>query len=195
MKPFSKQEIVVVSFIFLTIVLVSLYNFSIAIRRGRDAQRKSDIGAITDALNKYANDFATFPEASPDGKIIACKGELMQTQDGGGNSTFIYSLVPCEWGKDALQDINDSDYPAYIATLPIEPQNKEGISYVYLSNRKRFHILASLEGDGEDEYDPRIEVRAINCGVRICNFGRSSGTTPLDRSIEKYENELEEKSK
>ena len=79
-----------------------------------------------------------------------------------------------------------------MSTLQIEPQNKEGISYVYLSNRKRFQILASLEGDGEDEYDPRIEVRAINCGVRICNFGRSSGTTPLDRSIEKYENELEE---
>ena len=192
MRPFSRQEFLVVSFIFLTIVLVSLYNFSIANRRGRDAQRKSDIGAITDALNKYGNDFATFPEASPDGKIIACKGELMQAQDEGGNPTFIYSLVPCEWGQDALQDINDPDYPVYIATLPIEPQHKEGISYVYLSNRKRFQILASLEGKSEDEYDLEIEVRAINCGVRICNFGRSSGTTPLDRSIEKYENELME---
>ena len=192
MKAFSKQEFLVVSFILTIIVVISLYNFSIAKRRGRDAQRKNDIGSITDALNKYANDFAVYPAPS-DGKIVACLGEEIWYEL---QAKTFFALKPCEWGKDALRDVNDPDYPAYLQTIPIEPQSNEGLTYTYLSNGKRFQILASLEGEEEDEYDPAIEARGISCGVRLCNFGRSSGRTPLDRSIEEYENELmEENSK
>lgn len=198
MKPFTKNELIGVSIILLIIISVSLFNFGVAKRRGRDAQRKSDIGAIADALNKFGNDFGVFPQTSPDGKIVACKGEQIEKEEEGGGTTLVYALAACEWGKDALRDVNDPAYPSYIDSLPIEPQNKEGVNYIYLSNGKRFQILASLEGKDEDEYEQFIEAREISCGTRLCNFGRSSGTTPLDKSIEEYENklmELEEKSK
>ena len=190
MKPFSKIEFLIVSFILLTIVVISLYNFGIAKRRGRDAQRKNDIGAIADALNKYANDFAIFPAAS-DGMIVACQGEEIWDEV---QAKIVFALRPCEWGRDFLRDVNDPNYPAYLQTIPIEPQSKEGLTYTYLSNGRRFQILASLEGKDEDEYESAIEARGISCGARICNFGRSSGRTPLDRSIEEYENELMEEN-
>lgn len=191
MKPFSKKEILTTSFILAIIISLSLYNFGIAKRRGRDAQRKNDIGSITDALNKYANDFAVYP-AESGGKIVACQGEQIWDEVQGRT---IFTFRPCEWGQDSLRDVNDPSYPPYLRTIPIEPQSKEGLTYTYLSNGKRFQILASLEGKDEDEYDSAIEDRRITCGARICNFGRSSGKTPLDRSIEEYENELEEESK
>ena len=190
MKPFTKREFLVVSLILLAIISVSLYNFAIAKRRGRDAQRKNDIGSITDALNKYANDFAVYPAPS-DGKIVACQGEEIWDEV---QAKTVFALRPCEWGRDFLRDVNDLDYPAYLQTIPIEPQSKEGLTYTYLSNGRRFQILASLEGKDEDEYDPAIEARGISCGIRLCNFGRSSGKTPLDRSIEEYENELTEEN-
>ena len=192
MKSFTKREYLVVSLILLAIISISLYNFGIDKRRGRDAQRKNDIGSITDALNKYANDFAVYP-APNDGKIVACQGEEIWDEP---QAKTAFALRPCEWGQDSLRDVNDPNYPFYLQTIPIEPQSREGLTYIYLSNGKRFQILASLEGKDEDEYDPAIEARGISCGKRLCNFGRSSGKTPLDRSIEEYENELmEENSK
>ena len=194
MRPFSKQEILAVSIIFLVIVGISLRNFGIAKRLGRDAQRKSDVGSITNGLNKYNDDFGVYPQASDDGKIIACRGEEIEqlVEDQPVNS---FSLAPCEWGKDALEDVNDPNFPPYIKTLPTDPKSREGFSYTYLSNGKRFQIFAALEGRGEAEYDPVIEARGIICGAGVCNFGRSSGKTPLDKSIQEYENELLEESK
>jgi len=194
MKPFIKSEVIGILVILGIITVVSLYNFGLAKRRGRDSQRKSDIGSITNGLNKYNDDFGIYPQATDDGKIIACKGEEINKLIE-GQPAITFSLAPCEWGKDALEDVNDPDFPPYIKTMPIDPKSREGFAYVYLSNGKRFQILAALEGKGEDEYDPAVEVRGIACGARVCNFGRSSGQTPLDRSVQEYENELEEESK
>ena len=78
--------------------------------------------------------------------------------------------------------------------LPRDPDWKKGLVYVYISNGRRFQILASLEGRDEDEYSPRIEERNIKCGLKLCNFGRAYGKTPLDKSIEEYENEINAKN-
>ncbi len=77
--------------------------------------------------------------------------------------------------------------------VPQDPQTANGLKYVYASNGKRFQIFASLEDKSQDEYSKNIEARGISCGARICNLGRASGTTPLDKTIEEYENELYEK--
>ncbi|MBI3443670.1 hypothetical protein HY008_03285 [Candidatus Woesebacteria bacterium] len=79
------------------------------------------------------------------------------------------------------------------SSLPHEPNEREGAKYLYLTNRRRFQVYASLEGADEAEYDARIVARDLNCGTRICNFGLASGQTPLEKSIEEYENEINER--
>jgi type II secretory pathway pseudopilin PulG len=185
MRFFSKQEIIVVASIIVLIVAISLQNFKISLRRARDAQRKDSVGTIANGLARYRDDFARFPLSSSDGKILACRP--LVSYDDKGKKIVVFE--PCEWGKDWLRDALDLNYPAYIETLPSDPRYEFGSHYLYLSNGSRFQIYAALEGEDEDEYDPKIVERGLDCGEMLCNFGRSSGV-PLDKSIEEYENEL-----
>ncbi len=185
MKFFTKKELLSVLLIFSGIILISLNNFRISLRRARDVQRKNDLRIVADGLVKYASDFASFP-VSQEGKIVACRGPETKI-DKKGN---ISGLVFCEWGKDSLRDIFDPDYPAYIEVLPKDPLSEKGYQYLYFSDGERFQIYASLEGTDEAEYDSKIVARNLKCGVGICNFGLSYGSVPLDKSLEEYKNEL-----
>ena len=178
MKFFTKNEVKAISIIFIFLILISAPNFIVSLRRARDAQRKADIGSLQDALNRYQADFGTFPLAI-DGKIAAC--EPVSYLEVSGIKTPVFS--PCEWGKTALADLADSSYPPYLKVIP-------NGSYFYLSNGSRFQIYGSLEGKSEDEYDENIIKRGVVCGKTICNFGKSSGRTPLNMSIEEYEKTL-----
>lgn len=155
-----------------------------------DAQRKNDIGTIANGIAKYGDDFARFPLSSSDGKILACRPKVSESK----KADMTVEFEPCEWGKDALEDALDPSYPNYIDTLPADPHTVQGASYLYLSNGKRFQIYAHLEGVDEAEYDIKIVAKGLTCGNQICNFGRAWGDTPLDKSIEEYENELMEKN-
>lgn len=199
MKFFTKNEVVGVSVILLLIIIASLYNFRLALRRARDAQRKADLGAIVNGLDKYNTDFGVFPLASSHGKLKACLSEGMSLEDLKEElkaavdepGAFFEKLTPCEWGRDALRDVLDSDYPAYLKMIPIDPKADLGFSYIYLSNGKRFQLYAYLEGgEAEDGYRQEIVARKIFCGTQICNYGRAFGGTPLEKSIQEYENEL-----
>ena len=171
--------------ILLALVIVSYPNFQISLRRARDAQRKNDIGILANGLAKFADDFGSYPLSSPDGKILACNPLISQV----GKQVKV-DFDPCEWGKDALGDPFGNTTSSYIANLPFDPKASEGLAYFYISNGKRFQIYAHLEGKDEAENDPKIAFRNIICGNKICNFGRASGDTPLDKSLEEYENEL-----
>lgn len=184
MNPFSQQEFKGLAIILLIIVGISLPNFLVSLRRARDAQRRSDIGAIKDSLLRYQADFGYFP-FSVDGKIAACEPVTKKDE-----LTYVFSA--CEWGKDALKDLSDPSYSPYIAKLPLDPDHAKGIAYLYFSNGSRFQIYAALEGKDEAEYDPAILKRNSACGSKICNFGKSFSQTPLDKSIEEYENEINE---
>lgn len=81
-----------------------------------------------------------------------------------------------------------SDLP--INPIPTDPLLKNGDKYLYFSNGKRFQLYASLELTDQDEYDEKVASRNLLCGTRVCNFGRAYGDTPLDISIEEYENKL-----
>ena len=190
MKSFSKEELLAVGVILLAIVLISFKNFKVSLRRARDAQRKNDIGAIANGISRYGNDFAVYPLASGDGQILACSPRVSTNKVG----KEIVEFEPCEWGKDSLRDALDLTYPSYIEVLPSDPKGDLGVSYLYLSSSQNYQVYAALEGVDEDEYDPNIVARNLTCGVKICNFGRSSGV-PLDKSIEEYENELLEQNK
>lgn len=86
-----------------------------------------------------------------------------------------------------------SDLKDILQNVPQDPQVKYGLKYYYVTTGNHFQLLASLEDKTQDEYDPTVEKRNISCGTRTCNFGRSDSRTPLDKSLEEYENELNEK--
>ena len=189
MKFFTRQELFAVILILGVIVVASLTNFKVSLRRSRDVQRKNDVRSVTDALVKYSEDFGPFP-LSEDGKIVACRGPETKVDEKGR----ITGLVACEWGEDALADVSDPSYPPYKEKLPQDPLFKKGFRYLYLSSGRHFQLYASLEGTDEPEYDAKIIARKLSCGDFICNFGLSYGVTPLDKSIEEYENELLEQN-
>lgn len=94
---------------------------------------------------------------------------------------------------DSYKDKN-SEYPSSlgaIPNLPKDPGTPNGYSYLYITDGKYYQLYASLEG-GSDEsvFNPEIQKIGLKCGNYICNFGVASGSTPLDKSLEVYENEL-----
>lgn len=175
----TKAEFICVVAILLSVTLATFVNLQLAARRARDGQRKSDLRSVSDAINKYINDFAFAPR-SQNGQIMAC-GDTTRAKD----ADFTFS--PCQWGKDAIVDLNDSSYPAYIARLPLDPQKSHGVDYLYISDGGQYQLYASLENSQEAEFDPKIVARNLKCGTRICNFGLASGKTRLDVSLEEMQ--------
>jgi len=191
MNLFTREEFSVVGLILLAVVGASIPNFATSIMRSRDSQRKNDLGNLKNGLASFQSDIGSYPLPSSDGRILAC--DPIERLSPKGESYIEYG--PCDWGKDALADELNPSYPDYIETLPQDLKAQEGASYLYLSNGSRFQIYAHLEVESDEEYSSQIVARGLLCGNKICNFGRSSGDTPLEKSIEEYENELlEEKS-
>lgn len=202
MKPFSKSEIIGVSLIFLVVGTITLSGLVTSLRRARDAQRMNDIGAISDALDVFREEYGFLPE-SENGKIKACKGsnfdqvsEELKALPQFDRKLFFSGLRACEWGVDRFADVADDTRKPYLSPLPRDPRSKSGRTYTYLSNTNRYQIFASLEGrEEEDSYNPKVVTRNISCGDTICNVGKGFMNTPLDKSIEEYENELLQKNK
>jgi type II secretory pathway pseudopilin PulG len=201
MKFFTKKESLITMLILALIALVSIPNFKVALRRERDANRKADIGNILKGLSTYYKDFGFYPPSSPDGRIIACKKEgineltKLTVKEKDLETKLKDLFAPCDWGKDSLRDVFDKTYPAYIGTLPADPDTNKGVRYMYFSDTQHIQLYASLEGSDEAEYSEAIVGRNLSCGTQICNFGRASGTVPLDKSIEEYNQEQLNKGK
>jgi hypothetical protein len=200
MRPFSKNEIITTSAILLIIFLFTFLNLQVSLRRSRDVQRKADLGTIFDALDEYQKDFGFFPPSTSDGRILACKGDnfgpIPKTIPEGDRRNYFFSMLRgCDWGKDSLRDVNDDSYKPYLQVIPGDPKAGQGYAYYYLSNLNRFQLYSYLEGESsETGFRKGIVDRNLMCGVNKCNFGKAYGETPLEKSIEEYENELRGKS-
>jgi len=200
MKPFTKNELVGVFVILVTVFVVTGFNLRVSLRRARDAQREGDAGEISNVLSKFFADYGFFPP-SEDGKIKMCKGtnfdsvmKEVENERPFDRELFFSGLRGCEWGKDGIEDLLDPTAPAYIKTLPSDPKQDEGITYYYLSNTNRFQIYVYLEGEKEESvYTPGIVARNLPCGNKVCSFGKSYAV-PVDKSIEDYEKELLQKT-
>lgn len=203
MKFFTKNELKGVGIILLFIFALSIFNFRISLRRARDAQRKGDLRAISNALEKYHDDFGFFPPATQNGKIKACFDGVLEGRKSEDEEEspfilddFFAQLKACEWGKDSLRDVSDPDHPAYLPTIPADPKTDQDVNYRYFSSQNRYQIYTYLEGgDSEAEYNTAIVERGVSCGNKVCSFGLSFGSTPLNKSIEEYELELLELEK
>lgn len=192
-KSFKKPEVRGLVIIFLILVAISIPNFILSLRRARDQVRKDDMGALQKALGEYFNTFREFPLASEDGRIVACKnpGDVI-TRDKYGR--IVGNLVPCDWGKDKLEDLTSNGQVVFMNILPREPNYQKGSNYRYISDGQHTQILVSLEGKDEPEYDEKIIARGIYCGNLICNAGRSYGCT-TDKNFELCALEEQQKQK
>lgn len=196
MKPFTKNEIKITLVLLIFISVFLLINLRVSLRRSRDAQRRADINAISDALGKYQKDFGFFPLSTKDGKILGCKGDNFgpipeNIKENEKKDYFFNLLKGCDWGKDTLTDVSDSQYEAYLKTIPGDPKNGKGYSYLYISDTYLYQLYAYLEGEEvENGYRQGIVDRQLKCGVNICNFGKAYGETPLEKSLQEYENEI-----
>ncbi len=189
MKPFTRSELTSILVIFAVLAVISIPNFVVSLRRARDQTRKDDLGSLVYALDSYYEDFGEFPPAAPGGRIMACKkpGDKAVKNEKG---KFVVNITPCDWGKDSLADLSEESGKVYMKILPRDPQFDKGVTYIYFSNKARYQIYASLEVENQPENDPKVVARKISCGTRICNLGRSFEQTPVDISIEQYEQQL-----
>lgn len=190
-KIFSKSELIIITTVLLVVGIVSYFNMQVSLRRARDFQRKEDIVNLTTDIEFFKERWHFYP-LSEEGRIMACANDNT-VKDYKENHFSRTSLVPCNWYVDTFfnPEIPGEEKISYQPIIPGDPETGQGKSYFYLSTGEHFQMLAHLEGKDEPEYDKKIEERNIKCGNQICNFGRSSVRTPLDKSLEVYENELE----
>lgn len=187
LKPFKKQEIFGLILIFIVLIVISVPNFVLSLKRARDNTRKGDLGTLVYGLGEFQKDLLTYPLSNNNGEIMACiaPGDNLKTDEKG---RIIIDFIACKWGQDGLFDPRDSG--AYISVLPNDPTSLKGSGYLYISNGKHFQVYAALESTDDDQYDETILKRNLMCGNRICNTGRSDGSTPLNISIEEYEESI-----
>lgn len=187
MKFFTKEEIKKIGLILLILIGVSFFNFRGSLTKARNAQRNSDLTFIREKLEEFHSEVGYFPPAGGDGRIYACKGEGTVV-----NLEFkrLENPAPCRWGEDPLINYFSDTPKTILERIPVDPQNNEGVRYIYKSSQSRFQIYASLEGKAEAEYNEKIAALKIKCGARICNFGKAFSDTPLDKTLQEYENEL-----
>ena len=187
MQFFTKEEFKKIGLIFIVLLAVSFLNFKGSLRKARDAQRKADLTFIREKLEEYQSEVGYYPPASGDGRIMGCRGEGTVV-----NLEFkrLENPASCRWGEDGLINYFSDTPKTILERIPVDPQNGDGVRYFYRSNASRFQIYTSLEGKDDAEYNKKIEGLKIKCGTRICNFGRAFGDTPLDKTIQEYENEL-----
>lgn len=192
MKKFTKNEILGLILIFVVLLVISVPNFVLSLRRARDQVRRNDLGALVHSLDEYLADFSELPAASSDGKIMDCiKPGDKVTVDKKGR--LVVTLIPCEWGKDPIVDLTPGSTKVYMPLLPRDPDYKQGVTYLYFTDGQRYQLYAYMEG-GRDEadYDPGIVARNLMCGTKICNVGRSYNV-PINISIQEYDKQILQK--
>lgn len=162
---FTLVELMVVMVILGILAAMVGGNFQSSQIKGRDAQRKSDLGQVKLALEAYVNDYGVYPAANVSGEIMACDDPV----------------VACPWGE-AMQDGNNT---VYMIKLPSDRQAPSR-QFTYRTNATQtsYWILTSLENTRDQDWNEAVEDFEITCGIEICNFGVSSANTTIEQADE-----------
>lgn len=157
-KGFTLVELLVVMAIIGILAVVSLANFRTSQIKARDAQRKSDLRQIANALEAYMNDHGGYPQASNE-KIKAC-------ECGSGNQE-------CNWDEDiGERELCDANSTVYMSKVPGDPVASP--NYCYWSDTSSFRLYAKLENAKDPEILPVDATKS--CGADY-NLGVSSSNT------------------
>jgi len=154
-KGFTLVELLVVIAILGILATIGLETFTSAQMRGRDTERKSDLGQISSALELYYSDYGSYPPALA-GKILGCPSP-------GGS---------CSWGTGDFTD----GKTIYFKTLPKDPTYSYSYFYTTVLSGQGFQLYAHLE----NTQDPELISTSYSCGTNtLCNFAITSpNTTP-----------------
>ncbi|MBU2036271.1 prepilin-type N-terminal cleavage/methylation domain-containing protein [Patescibacteria group bacterium] len=175
-KGFTLVELLVVMAILGVLVTLIGTAFRTAQARGRDAQRKSDLKQIANALELFFNDYGFYPPADGQGKIMACPYEK------GGDG------IACNWGVSKFVDVypgTATERTMYFKKVPDDPVT--GYDYYYRlpsGNSKKFQLFARLENSQDQDClggDCLNSPVSYQCGNNItCNFSITSSNTSFD---------------
>lgn len=165
-KGFTLIELLIVMSILGILVTVAIVSFRSSQIRGRDAQRKSDLKQISNALELFYSDYSKYP-SEVGGVIQAC---IYNSATGSGGS--------CTWGNDEFSD----GKTIYLKNMPKDPS--EDYTYYYRivdsPQNQKFQLFAYLENTEDPsciEDSCTSPPVTIDCGGKICNFAITSANT------------------
>lgn len=155
-RGFTLIELMVVMAILAILLAIGAGAFTSSMKKGRDATRKANLRAITNALDMYYNDKGKYPVGAS-GEIKGCGTDA----------------VPTVCGDGIFKDANNTLYMAKIPTDPVS-----SLKYYYVSaTGAQYQIYAHLE----NSQDPALITTSYNCasggGTSLCNWGLSSANT------------------
>lgn len=153
-QGFTLIELMVVMVILAILMAIGAGSFTSSMKKGRDATRKANLRAVTNALELYYNDKGKYPVGVAGG-IKGCGADAAPT---------VCAV------NDAFQDATPT---LYMQQLPTDPVSSQQYYYVSATGTQ-YQIYAHLE----NSQDPAIITPAAsgtNCGTNgTCNWGLSS---------------------
>ena len=165
---FTLVELLVVMAIISILATLIVGGFRTAQMRGRDAQRKSDLKQISNALELFYADYGKYPATSGT-QIAAC---AYNPQTGAG--------AACVWGTSQLTDGKTT----YFRVIPKDPATGQNYVYKVSSTRNMYQLYAHIENPQDKNC---INANCTNpvtdtCGgTLVCNFAvNSTNTTPTE---------------
>lgn len=165
LRGFTLVELLVVMTIIAVLATVIIGGFRSSQMRGRDAQRKSDLKQIANALEIFFADYGRYPPASGS-QIAACS---YNPSNGTGTA--------CVWGSGSISD----GRTIYMRTISADPLTSQNYVYRVSSTWKMYQLFARLENPQDKNCingncaNPGV---TVTCGGgRLCNFGITSTNT------------------
>lgn len=164
---FTLMELVISMAILAILSTAGVSNYVSSLKKGRDAQRKSDLGQLQRALELYSNDHqGQYPNGSS-GQIAGCPAD---------------SDTACAWGTGEFKA--SADGAVYMKKMVADPQSAK--NYYYVSDNRTYQLYALLENTNDLCFDNNPEncktdgFTGINCAANVlCNYGvASSNASP-----------------
>jgi prepilin-type N-terminal cleavage/methylation domain-containing protein len=176
-KGFTLVELLVVMAILGILATITLANFSSSQRKGRDAQRKSDLRQIANALEAYMNDHGEYPISNANGEMVnacGCRDHLRN----------------CVFGAldAANREFCDENNTVYMTDIPDDVNaSASWHNYYYVSDRKSYKLYANFENPNDADCliksDGLCKPIAAYSGNNYIYGISSSNTTPIDANF------------
>ena len=159
-------ELLVVIVILGILSVIGLGSFSSSQMKARDSKRKTDLRAISDALEVYYNDFGNYPLADgtgfmqgcgADGEQVCTAGTIWQTDNG---TTYMVQIP---------EDPSGGKY-YYLAS----PTGSHFQLYAHLENDRDRDVPKDLNDEPLSYANPEAEEGSNACIIGDCNYAKTS---------------------